>query len=49
MSIRDRFLEFFDKPETKALVFRILWYVSLGMMVLGYLIIVYLIFTALQP
>lgn len=46
MRLFDELAALWDTPEGRSLIFRILWYLSLGMMVLGYLIIVYLLFFA---
>ncbi len=44
MYIFEKLAALWDSPEGRALIFRILWYISLGMMVLGYLIIAYMLF-----
>ncbi len=44
MFIDEKLAALWDSPEGRALIFRILWYISLGMMVLGYLIIAYMLF-----
>lgn len=44
MRIEEKLTALLESPEGRALIFRILWYISLGMMVLGYIIIAYLLF-----
>lgn len=44
MWLVDKLMALWDTPEGRALIFRVLWYISLGMMALGYLIIIYLLF-----
>ncbi len=46
MRLWDELAALWDTPEGRALIFRMLWYLSLAMMVLGYAIIVYLLFFA---
>lgn len=46
MPIGERLAALWDTTEGRALIFRVLWYVSLGMMGLGYAIIAYLLFFA---
>lgn len=44
MHIDEKLAALWDSPEGRALIFRVLWYISLGMMVLGYVIIAYMLF-----
>jgi hypothetical protein len=44
MQIDEKLAALWDSPEGRALIFRVLWYISLGMMVLGYVIIAYMLF-----
>lgn len=44
MQIDEKLAALWDTPEGRALIFRFLWYIALGMMVLGYIIIAYLLF-----
>jgi Flp pilus assembly protein TadB len=43
MRFIDEMAALWDTPEGRALIFRVLWYISLGMMVVGYLIIAYML------
>ncbi len=44
MRLKDELAALWDTQEGRALIFKVLWYISLGMMVLGYAIIAYLLF-----
>jgi hypothetical protein len=46
MYIFEKLTALWDSPEGRGLIFRVMWYISLGMMVLGYLIIAYMLFLA---
>jgi hypothetical protein len=39
-SIQDRLRDYWEDPEKRAILFRLIWMVSLGMLVLGYLLII---------
>ncbi|WP_230742857.1 hypothetical protein [Methanooceanicella nereidis] len=43
-TLEKRLEEFWDVPENRGRVLMVLWYSSLGMLVLGYLIMAYLLF-----
>lgn len=43
MFILEKLTALWDSPEGRGLIFRALWYISLGMMVLGYVIIAYML------
>jgi hypothetical protein len=44
MRLEEKLAALWDTPEGRALIFRVFWYISLGMMVLGYIIIAYMLF-----
>jgi Flp pilus assembly protein TadB len=44
MRLEDKLRALWETPEGRALIFKVLWYISLGMMVLGYIIIAYMLF-----
>ncbi len=43
MRLKDKLAALWETPEGRTLVFRVLWYISLAMMVIGYGIIAYLL------
>lgn len=43
-TLGERIVKFWDEPENRGKVLIFVWYISLGMMVLGYLIMAYLLF-----
>lgn len=42
--LQDRLRDDWEDPEKRAIIFRFVWIVSLGMLVLGYLLIVLFLF-----
>jgi hypothetical protein len=44
MIFEEKLKTFWEIPENRAKFFVICWYISLGMMVLGYLIMMYLLY-----
>jgi hypothetical protein len=44
MGLEEKLAALWDSPEGRGIIFRLFWYISLGMMVLGYIIIAYMLF-----